>query len=43
MAVRHYQEVCKHGVVVAQCRCPGVKLVRLVACPKPLKRKCKEY
>lgn len=29
----HHREVCQHGFLVAQCRCPGPKVGRLVACP----------
>lgn len=30
----HYVERCEHGTVVSQCRCPGPKSIRIVACPK---------
>lgn len=29
----HFIEKCKHGTVVRQCRCPGPKAERIVACP----------
>lgn len=36
----HYRDVCSHGTVVAECRCPmGEKRVRTVPCPKF----CPEY
>lgn len=27
-----FREECKHGVIQAQCRCPGLKAVRIVEC-----------
>lgn len=40
----HFQEVCEHGTVVAQCRCPGPKSVKIVPCPSncPYKKKDKD-
>jgi len=29
LEVTHYKEVCKCGIMVAQCRCPGQKVVRV--------------
>lgn len=34
----HYRSKCVHGVVVAQCRCPGPKTVRVVPCPPSCER-----
>jgi hypothetical protein len=31
--VSHYRAECKHGVFMGQCRCPGPKVTRIVACP----------
>lgn len=35
----HFREVCKHGFVGAQCRCPGPKADRVVECRKTV---CKQ-
>lgn len=29
----HYRNVCKHGIVVSQCRCPGGD-EKIVECPE---------
>lgn len=29
----HHINRCKHGTVMGQCRCPGPKQTRIVACP----------
>lgn len=34
----HERQVCKHGVLVSQCRCPGPKVDTVVPCPP----ECKE-
>lgn len=35
MSGGHFVEMCRHGVVANQCRCPGPnKDVRIVACPE---------
>lgn len=30
--IGHWVEVCRHGVIKAQCRCPGEKTVQVVPC-----------
>lgn len=29
----HDKQVCKHGTIVTQCRCPGPKQTVIVRCP----------
>ena len=35
MKIGHWVGVCLHGFVVEQCRCPGEKTIRVVACTDP--------
>lgn len=35
----HFRKVCKHGVLVSQCRCPGPKEDTIVICPTYCKEK----
>lgn len=31
----HFREVCKHGLIMRQCRCPGPKVTTVVECNHP--------
>lgn len=31
----HFKDVCKHGIIMRQCRCPGPKAEHLVTCDHP--------
>lgn len=35
----HSRKICRHGIVVAQCRCPGPKVDVIVPCPDSCKER----
>lgn len=42
MTVTHFKQVCPHGTIVSQCRCPSVaKFQEVVACPDSCPKKKK--
>lgn len=38
----HFQDLCKHGVTVSQCRCVGLKETHIVDCPDHCPERDKE-